>query len=79
MRDGVFAVVPLVAEAGGVQRWRRNDVGPGSNNGTLENGVTYGLGEIGDAFSLSGSNQYVLIGQPVPTNLQIQSAITLSA
>jgi len=56
-----------------------NDLGPGGNNGTLENGVTYGLGETGDAFSLSGSNQYVFIGQPVPTNLQIQNAITLSA
>ncbi|HEY1902662.1 MAG TPA: Ig-like domain-containing protein [Terracidiphilus sp.] len=56
-----------------------NDVGPGGNNGTLENGVSYGLGEVGDAFSLSGSDQYVLIGQPVPANLQIQNAITLSA
>jgi hypothetical protein len=60
------------------------DAGPGGNNGTLENGVTYALGEVGDAFNLSGnttssSDQYVLIGQPVPTNLQIQSAITLSA
>ncbi len=55
-----------------------NDV-VGGNNGTLENGATYGLGEINDAFSLNGSNQYVLIGQPVPTNLQIQDAITLSA
>jgi hypothetical protein len=51
----------------------------GGNNGTLENGVTYGLGEVNDAFNLSGSNQYVLVGEPVPTNLQIQSAITLSA
>jgi hypothetical protein len=51
----------------------------GGNNGTLENGVTYGLGEVNDAFNLSGSNQYVLIGEPVPANLQIQNAITLSA
>lgn len=49
------------------------------NNGTLENGAGYALGEVGDAFSLNGSNQYVLIGQPVPTDLQIQNAITLSA
>ncbi len=55
------------------------DYGPNGYNGTLENGVTYGLGEVGDAFSLSGNNQYVLIGQPVPTNLQIQGAITMSA
>ncbi|MGA2086314.1 MAG: LamG domain-containing protein, partial [Terracidiphilus sp.] len=56
-----------------------NDVGPGGYNGTLENGVTYALGEVGDAFSFSGSDQYVLIGQPVPTNLQIQGAISMSA
>jgi hypothetical protein len=58
-----------------------NDAGPGGNNGTLENGVTYSLGEVGDAFSLNGSDQYVLIGSgsTVPTNLQIQSAITMSA
>ena len=51
----------------------------GGNNGTLMNGVGYALGEVGDAFSLNGQDQYVLIGQPVPANLQIQNAITLSA
>jgi hypothetical protein len=56
-----------------------NDYSQNGYNGTLENGVTYGLGEVGDAFSLNGSDQYVLIGQPVPTNLQILNAITLSA
>ena len=34
---------------------------------------------MGDAFSLNGADQYVLIGEPVPANLQIQNAITLSA
>jgi hypothetical protein len=68
-----------------VSLWPGNDtatdVGPGGNNGTLENGVTYALGEVGDAFSFAGgsADQYVKIGQPVPANLQIQSAITLSA
>jgi hypothetical protein len=51
----------------------------GGNNGTLENGAGYALGEVDDAFSLNGSNEYVLIGEPVPANLQIQNAITLSA
>jgi hypothetical protein len=51
----------------------------GGNNGTLENGAGYALGEVEDAFSLNGSDQYVLIGQPVPANLKIQKAITLSA
>ena len=56
-----------------------NDYSTNAYNGTLENGVTYALGEVGDGFNLSGSNQYVLIGEPVPTNLQIQNNITLSA
>jgi hypothetical protein len=60
-----------------------NDVGPGGNNGTLENSVTYSLGEVGDAFNLStnssSADEYVFMGEPVPTNLQIQNAITLSA
>jgi hypothetical protein len=55
-----------------------NDI-VGGNNGTLENGAGFGLGEVGDAFSFNGNNEYVLIGQPVPANLQIQNAITLSA
>jgi hypothetical protein len=56
-----------------------NDYSPNGYNGTLENGVTYALGEVGDAFSFNGSNQYVLIGEPVPTNLQIQNDFTMSA
>ncbi|MGB6744794.1 MAG: Ig-like domain-containing protein [Terracidiphilus sp.] len=72
----------LAPPSGLVSWWPGND-NPndiiGGNNGTLKNGAGYGLGEVDDAFSLNGSNEYVLIGQPVPTNLQIQSAITLSA
>jgi hypothetical protein len=65
-----------------VSWWKGNDDATdhmGNNNGTLENGAGFALGEVGDAFSLNGNNQYVLIGQPVPTDLQIQNAITLSA
>ena len=51
----------------------------GHNNGTLENGAGFGLGAVNDAFSFDGTNQYVLIGEPVPADLQIQNAITLSA
>jgi len=73
----------LAPPSGLVGWWTGNDAatdsGPYGYNGTLENGAAYGLGEVDDAFSLNGSNQYVLIGQPVPANLQIQSAITLSA
>src|SRR5205814_1430324 len=49
------------------------------NDGTLQNGATFAAGEVGQAFSLNGNNQYVLIGDPVPTNLQIQNEITLDA
>jgi hypothetical protein len=51
----------------------------GNNNGTLENGAGFALGAVNDAFSLNGSNQYVLIGQSVPADLQIQNNITMSA
>jgi hypothetical protein len=51
----------------------------GNNNGTLENGAGFTLGAVNDAFSFNGSNQYVLIGQPVPADLQIQNNFTMSA
>jgi hypothetical protein len=68
--------------AGLVSWWKGNDdatdhIGP--NSGTLINGAGFALGESGDAFSFNGSNQYVLIGQPVPFDLQIQNNITMSA
>jgi hypothetical protein len=61
-----------------------NDLSGNGNNGTLENGVGYAPGEINDSFNFTGNttsstDQYVLIGEPVPTNLQIQNAITLQA
>jgi len=51
----------------------------GGNNGTLVNGAGYGPGEVNNAFSLNGQNQYVLVGDPVPAVLQIQNEISLSA
>jgi hypothetical protein len=68
--------------AGLVSWWKGDDDATdhmGNNNGTLENGAGFALGEINDAFSFNGSNQYVLIGQPVPLDLQIQNNFTLSA
>ncbi len=73
---------PVAQPAGLVSWWPGNDNANdiiGGNNGTLENGASFALGEVGDAFSLNGADQYVLIGEPVPANLQIQNAITLSA
>jgi len=55
-----------------------NDIWDG-NPGTLVNGATFAAGEVGQAFSFNGNNQYVLIGDPVPASLQIQNEITLDA
>lgn len=51
----------------------------GGNNGILENGAYYDYGEAGSAFRLDGVDDYVLIGDPVPSSLQIQNEITLEA
>jgi hypothetical protein len=68
--------------AGLVSWWKGDDDATdhmGNNNGTLENGASFALGDVNDAFSFNGNNQFVLIGQPVPADLQIQNNITLSA
>jgi hypothetical protein len=73
---------PVPQPSGLVSWWPGNDNANdivGGNNGTLENSAGFALGEVGDAFNFNGNDQYVLIGQPVPANLQIQNAITLSA
>jgi methionine-rich copper-binding protein CopC len=85
----ITPVSSCVAAPTGLQGWwtgndTPNDSGPNAYNGTLKYGATYGLGEVKDAFNLTGnavstSNEFVLIGQPVPANLQITNAITLSA
>jgi sugar lactone lactonase YvrE len=49
------------------------------NTGQLKNGATFAPGEVSQAFSFNGNNQYVLIGDPVPAELQIQNEITLDA
>ena len=51
----------------------------GNNNGTLQNGASNTLGLVNDAFSFNGNNQYVLVGSPVPTTLQLQNQLTLQA
>ncbi len=45
--------------------------GPTFENGTLENGVTFGTGRIGQGFVLDGTNDRVQLGNP--TNLQLQT------
>jgi hypothetical protein len=79
----VTPVGACFAQPPGLVSWWKGDGDAtdhmGNNNGTLENGASFALGEVNNAFSLNGSNQYVLIGQPVPADLQIQNNITLSA
>jgi hypothetical protein len=78
----------LAKPTGLVSWWPGNDNATdiiSGNNGTLENGVTYGLGEVDDAFNLTGntaqnSDQYIEInGGTMPANLEIQGNLTLSA
>jgi len=43
----------------------------GGNNGTLTNGATYGVGEVGQAFNFNNLGAEVLVGNA--TNLQLQN------
>jgi hypothetical protein len=68
--------------SGLVSWWKGDDDATdhmGNNNGTLVNGASFALGQVNDAFSFNGSNQYVLIGQPVPADLQLQNNFAHSA
>lgn len=51
----------------------------GGNNATLVNGISYAGGIGGGSFYLDGANSYALIGNSVPSILQIQNEITLDA
>jgi hypothetical protein len=53
----------------------------GSNNGTLMNGAAFAPGKAGQAFSLSGANQYVSVpDSPAlrPTNLTVEGWVNFS-
>src|SRR6185436_6502765 len=70
------------APGGMVSWWKAEnnaDDSQNDNGGTLQNKAGFASGEVGQAFSLNGNNQYVLIGDPVPASLQIQNEITLDA
>jgi hypothetical protein len=44
------------------------------DNGTLENGATFAAGEVNQAFSLNGTNQYVDVGSVnLPTTFSIDA------
>jgi hypothetical protein len=61
---GAWTVSVVVYPANLMSYWSGNDTAIDSvsgNNGTLENGATYGSGHIGQAFSLNGSGAYVQV------------------
>ena len=43
----------------------------GGNNGTLQNGATFGAGEVDQGFSLDGSDDSVTVAQTIETNNEI--------
>ncbi|MDQ4120795.1 MAG: carboxypeptidase regulatory-like domain-containing protein [Acidobacteriota bacterium] len=43
----------------------------GTNHGSLQNGATFAIGEVGQSFNFDGTDDRVLIGNP--TNLQLQN------
>ena len=49
----------------------------GGNNGTLQNGATFGAGQVGQAFSLDGTGQYVSI--PSNANIEMRNNLTVMA
>ncbi len=51
----------------------------GGNNGTLQNGATFAPGLVGQAFSLNGVNQYILIPPSSSLNVGPTSSITVNA
>ena len=58
---------PCIPAPSGIIAWwpgdgNANDI-IGTNNGTLEGGVTFAPGAVGQAFSLNGSNAYVQVPQ----------------
>ncbi|MDA2913826.1 LamG domain-containing protein [Acidobacteriia bacterium AH_259_A11_L15] len=53
-----------------------NDI-VGANNGTLQGGATFAIGNVGQAFNLDGIDDHVLIGNP--SNLKITGTLTLDS
>ncbi len=49
----------------------------GTNHGTLQGGVSFAAGEVGQAFSLDGSSRYVLVPASVSLNVGLASGFTI--
>jgi hypothetical protein len=66
--------------AGAVSAWRGEgnaQDGVGNNNGSLQGGVTFATGEVGQAFRFNGTNGYVSV--PDAPSLELASAVTMEA
>src|SRR5262245_30843672 len=74
-------LAPAVLPPAGLVSWYRAEGNAsdfaGSNNGTLQGGATFTTGEVGQAFSLNGTDAFVEI--PDSPSLSITGAITLEA
>ncbi len=70
---------PGAADLAGWYRGEANafDTSINANNGTLQNGASFGSGQIGHAFNLDGLNDYAEI--PDSTSLNITGRISLQA
>jgi hypothetical protein len=77
--DPSAPVPPAVTAPSGLVSWWRaeNDANDaiGVNNGTIVNGVTYGLGEVGRAFHFDGNSSYVRI--PAAPSLGFGDELTI--
>src|SRR2546425_1221831 len=77
-----FAVIEARRQLSGVdgRGWRAegdaND-NVGNNDGTLVNGATFAAGEVGQAFSLDGVDDYVEIADSV--SLSVSTALSVEA
>ncbi len=67
----------LAGEAAWYQANGNANDSAGANNGTVEGGVTYAAGEVGQAFSLNGTNAYIDV--PSSPSLVPSSAVSVEA
>jgi hypothetical protein len=82
--NAVLMILPpaqCAAVASGLVGWWRaeGDVidAIGGNNGALENGATFGSGEVGQAFSFDGLNDYVMIPASPSLNVGLGNGLTV--
>jgi len=81
VQPNVLCPDPCVTNVPGMVAWWRGETNAldsvGPSHGTLRNGASYDVGQVGGAFKFDGVDDYVDIGNP--TAVQLTSAITLEA